>query len=244
MKELLIHVQLGWFSRELCWMEKNNGYLLVWVHLCDILDGKIIWMVNIQWISGCQGWRTGGGRHKGSGCDYKGATGAVLVVMEKFWILTGSMSIFWLGYYTIGENCVKGTLCLHVIIITIFEEGYRDYRNLTQSLFFFNWSIVDLQCVNFCCTAKWFTYIFFFIFFFFMVYYRILNIVLWLYSRTLLFIYFVYNCLHLLVPNSWFIPLPPHFPIGNCKFVFYFCESVSLLEISSFVSFFSFRYHI
>ena len=25
------------------------------------------------------------------------------------------------------------------------------------SIFFF-WSIVDLQCVNFCCTAKWFSY--------------------------------------------------------------------------------------
>ena len=24
--------------------------------------------------------------------------------------------------------------------------------------FFLNWSIVDLQCLNFCCTAKWFSY--------------------------------------------------------------------------------------
>ena len=60
------------------------------------------------------------------------------------------------------------------------------YKNL-----FFNWSIVDLQCcVNFWCTAKWFSYtyiyIFSFIFFSIMVYYRILNIVPLLYSRTLL----------------------------------------------------------
>ena len=36
---------------------------------------------------------------------------------------------------------------------------------------------------------------------------------------------------------SQFIPLPP-FPAGNHKFVFYICDSISVLYISSFVSFF------
>ena len=46
--------------------------------------------------------------------------------------------------------------------------------------FFFNWSIVGLQCrVSFRCTAKWFsyTYILFFRFFSIIGYYKILNIV-------------------------------------------------------------------
>ena len=52
-------------------------------------------------------------------------------------------------------------------------------------------------------------YIFFFISFSIMIYYRMLNIVLVLYSKTLLFICFIYNSLHLLIPNSQSIsPLP------------------------------------
>ena len=30
----------------------------------------------------------------------------------------------------------------------------------------FNWSLVDLQCVNFCCTTKWFSYIHIYILFY------------------------------------------------------------------------------
>ena len=52
---------------------------------------------------------------------------------------------------------------------------------IRQSKCFLYWSIVDLQCVSFWCTAKWFSctciHIFFFIFFSIMVYYRVLNIV-------------------------------------------------------------------
>ena len=43
-----------------------------------------------------------------------------------------------------------------------------------------------------------------------------------LYSRSLLFICFICNSVCLLLINSWFIP----FPLSNCKFVFYVCESL------------------
>ena len=48
-------------------------------------------------------------------------------------------------------------------------------------ILFFNWSIVDLQCcVNFCHTAKWFSYAYIYILFyilFHMVHHRIMNVV-------------------------------------------------------------------
>ena len=40
--------------------------------------------------------------------------------------------------------------------------------------------------------------------------------------------------MYLLIPNSKFIP-PPHFPFGNHQFVLYVCESISVLQINSFV---------
>ena len=49
-----------------------------------------------------------------------------------------------------------------------------------------------------------------------------------LYSRLLLFIYFIYKSVYLLTPNSQFIPSST-FPFGNHKCVFYVCESVSVL---------------
>ena len=50
---------------------------------------------------------------------------------------------------------------------------------VSQVTFFKKWSIVDcVSCVNFCCTAKWFSYTHsFFLFFSIMVCHRILNIV-------------------------------------------------------------------
>ena len=48
-----------------------------------------------------------------------------------------------------------------------------------------------------------YTYIYsFFRFFSIIGYYKILNIVPWLYSRSLLFIYFIFSSVYLLIPNS------------------------------------------
>ena len=88
-------------------------------------------------------------------------------------------------------------------------KGSIDSCSRCLSCFFFNWSIVDLQCcISFSCTAKWFSYIFFFNIFFFRFfshigYYKILSIVpCALYSRSMLVIYFIYNSVYMLIPNS------------------------------------------
>ena len=52
-----------------------------------------------------------------------------------------------------------------------------------------------------------------------------------LYSESVLFISFTHGSMLLLIPYSQFIlPTPlAAFPFGNHKFVFYVCESVSIL---------------
>ena len=59
-----------------------------------------------------------------------------------------------------------------------------------------------------------------------------------LYCRTWLFIHSICNSLQLLAPNSLSITLP----FGNHRSVLYACEPASVLQISSFVSYF--RFHI
>ena len=48
---------------------------------------------------------------------------------------------------------------------------------------------------------------------------------------------FTFTSVYMSIPISQFIPLPT-FPPGNSKFVFYICDSISVLSISSFVPFF------
>ena len=45
-------------------------------------------------------------------------------------------------------------------------------------------------------------------------------------SRTLLYIHPICSSLHLLIPNSQFLPSPPPLPLGNHKSVLYIFESV------------------
>ena len=79
---------------------------------------------------------------------------------------------------------------------------------------------------------------YFFIFFSIMVYPKILNIVFHALCRTLLFIHTIYwyGSLYLLIPNSWSAPLSHPVPCGHL--VLCVCESVSVLEVSSFVPYF------
>ena len=58
-----------------------------------------------------------------------------------------------------------------------------------------------------------------------------------LYSRSLLAIYFIYSSVYMSIPTFQLIPSPDS-PPGSHKFVFYICNSISVLQVSSFVPFF------
>ena len=63
-------------------------------------------------------------------------------------------------------------------------------------------------------------------FFSIMIYHRILNIVLVLYNRTLMFIHFAYSSLPLMIPNSQSIPHQLPQPLAT---ICLFSVSVNLL---------------
>ena len=104
----------------------------------------------------------------------------------------------------------------------------------------FNFHIVDLQCcINFCCTARWFSYTHTHICRFFLYSFPLWFITgcwIWLsvvYSGTLLFIHSTYKSLHLLTPTSRSIPPPPPCPwdlpvCSLCPWV-YFCFTDRLI---------------
>ena len=129
-------------------------------------------------------------------------------------------------------------------------KHFSDYSISFFSFFKFYWNRVDLQCCdNFCYTTKWFSYTCIHILSFSdsfpiqaITEYRVESSVL--YSRNPLAIHSIYRSVHMPIPHPQFIPsyLPP-FPFDNHnKFVFKVCESVSVLQINSFASFY--RFHI
>ena len=59
-----------------------------------------------------------------------------------------------------------------------------------------------------------------------------------LYSRSLLAFCFTYISVSVNPNLPIYLSLPYSFPPGNCKFVFYIYNSISVLEIRSFVPFF------
>ena len=58
-----------------------------------------------------------------------------------------------------------------------------------------------------------------------------------LYNRFSLVIYFIYSSVYMSIPISQFIPTLPS-PLVNHKIIFYVCDSISALQISSSVPFF------
>ena len=85
------------------------------------------------------------------------------------------------------------------------------------------WSIVDLQCsVNFRCTAKLISYthntVTLFRLFSHIGLYRVLLVINFLYSS----VYMQFQSSRLSLPSV------PH---GNCKFIFYICDSISVFVV-------------
>ena len=112
---------------------------------------------------------------------------------------------------------------LSILLVLEIGTGCILYFN-----FLFYWSIIDVQCVSLWYTAKWFIYvcihIFCFIFFFIVAYYKILCYTV---GPCCLSIFCIAVCIcQSQTPN---LALPFPFTFGNHKFVFYICESVSVL---------------
>lgn len=97
-RELLIQ-QLGWVHRELCWVKLDNPKHLhiVWFHLYKIPKR---WNYrNGEHNHACQGLRRVWGQEESM--TIKKATWRIFVVIEMFCLLTVSMLISWLWYFTI-----------------------------------------------------------------------------------------------------------------------------------------------
>ena len=103
----------------------------------------------------------------------------------------------------------------------------RSYHNFLM-VFFKN--VIQVQFIysvvfNFCCGAKWLSYIHTYSFSHSFPWWFIIGHPV-LYDRTLLFVH--PKSLHLLIPNSHFFPPPPFLPLDNHKSVLY--ESVSVVD--------------
>ena len=97
---------------------------------------------------------------------------------------------------------------------------------------FFNWSIVDLQCcVGFTCSAEWFsyTYTYYINYFLGSFPYRLLQDIE--FSSLCYTVGPCFSVLYVLMYICWSQTpnLPLSLPFDNHKFVFYVCESVSVL---------------
>ena len=124
------------------------------------------------------------------------------------------------------------SLIHHTVSTVSFSSflAYARHSCLRDLINVFYWSMIDLQyCINFCCTAKWY---FFRIIFHYGLSYDIKYSSLCYTVGPFCLIHSTYSGLHLLIPNSQYIPLPLP-PLGNDKSVL--CPWVCLCFIDRFI---------
>ena len=131
--------------------------------------------------------------------------------------------------------CFWGTLIKNKTSPLIHRQAYLIVFWVEIFLKKIYWSIVDLQCcVNFCCTAKWFSFMY--------IYYFSYSFPLWfitgywvespvLYSRFSFVTSFIrsINSVYVSIPVSQFIP-PALSPLGIHTFALYLCVSISAFQ--------------
>ena len=135
---------------------------------------------------------------------------------------------FWRCVWKIGMCFFLFSFGYFIYLLLFFSIfGVICFQHLKKNCI----GVVDLQCcISFMCTAKWFSYTIPIIFQILFSYRLLQNTkFLVLCSRSLLVIYVIYSSVYMLIPSSWFIPPQTHFPLGNHKFVFNICKSVSVL---------------
>ena len=154
----------------------------------------------------------------------------------KTWLgLEDSLSFFLSFCLSFFLSFFLSFLRLLILIATLPYEEFSDFISLPsvihvsshclgyQLFFLVYWHIVDvcicLQSIFFvlvlhvqhndsiCVCVYVYTHIFFFRLFSLIDYNKMLSIVPCAYSRSLLVIYFIYSSVHMLIPNTWFIPL-------------------------------------
>ena len=117
----------------------------------------------------------------------------------------------------------------------IFSESvYNDIK-----FFLLKYSWFKMLC--FCCTVKWLRYTYIYILFhilFIMVYHRVLNMVPCAVQQDLVYLSYMWQFAS---AHPKLRVQPPSLPLGNRRSVLYVCECVSILEICSSVSYFSFH---